>query len=67
MLRVLKRNNIISIHAPRERSDLKKAIEKQQSDFISIHAPRERSDEITYFLIYRKVISIHAPRERSDF
>ena len=36
----------ISIHAPRERSDILTA-NYEDRDFISIHAPRERSDADT--------------------
>ena len=35
---------IISIHAPRERSDISDRIKNMAVAFISIHAPRERSD-----------------------
>ena len=56
---------VISIHAPRERSD-RTFCYRDQCVNISIHAPRERSDidGITGETI--SVISIHAPRERSD-
>ena len=56
---------MISIHAPRERSD-RTFCYRDQCVNISIHAPRERSDidGITGETI--SVISIHAPRERSD-
>ena len=43
MLRVLKLTNIISIHAPRERSDNVITLYNEGYE-ISIHAPRERSD-----------------------
>ena len=57
---------MISIHAPRERSD--DELERfTENDCISIHAPRERSDIIIIVSssIFSR-ISIHAPRERSD-
>ena len=56
---------LISIHAPRERSDAYLEVIRNGMG-ISIHAPRERSDTfITIFFSFDK-ISIHAPRERSD-
>ena len=56
----------ISIHAPREGSDI--TIDRICDDivFISIHAPREGSDILTMCLVERLSISIHAPREGSD-
>ena len=58
---------VISIHAPRERSDLG-SLSNIGTLSISIHAPRERSDATVFQLIPRSlVISIHAPRERSDY
>ena len=59
------RGEIISIHAPRERSD-ESIIDNIMQLKISIHAPRERSDPIQYLLYRYSSISIHAPRERSD-
>ena len=55
----------ISIHAPREGSDLH---EKQTAPpwDISIHAPREGSDRWMSCLKRTRIISIHAPREGSD-
>ena len=57
----------ISIHAPREGSDLGELLDAAGSQLISIHAPREGSD-VAYtdagFSVY--YISIHAPREGSD-
>ncbi len=56
----------ISIHAPREGSDLL-AVSCSALWGISIHAPREGSDRLQHLgLIRRFVISIHAPREGSD-
>ena len=55
----------ISIHAPRERSDLNIYIDHVKF-VISIHAPRERSDFKWENLPDSCSISIHAPRERSD-
>ena len=56
----------ISIHAPREGSDI--TIDRICDDivFISIHAPRQGSDILTMCLVERLSISIHAPREGSD-
>ena len=56
----------ISIHAPREGSDIAFTLLK---DFfpISIHAPREGSDFFICQWGSGVVISIHAPREGSDF
>ena len=56
---------LISIHAPRERSDTDSAF-MNKVDKISIHAPRERSDDRLIVFYNFKNISIHAPRERSD-
>ena len=56
----------ISIHAPREGSDLTVTF-AAQSDEISIHAPREGSDRYLLDMTYCiQRISIHAPREGSD-
>ena len=58
----------ISIHAPRERSDLAFLYNQNSFYCISIHAPRERSDAFIFVtLTVRNCISIHAPRERSDY
>ena len=56
----------ISIHAPRERSDIH-VFGFQNTSLISIHAPRERSDMFSAIKSMFKDISIHAPRERSDY
>ena len=57
---------VISIHAPRERSDILK-FEYNDMESISIHAPRERSDASNSNTnVSMMGISIHAPRERSD-
>ena len=57
----------ISIHAPREGSDVLPCQGCQHRRPISIHAPREGSDQ---YAISRRfcssIISIHAPREGSD-
>ena len=55
----------ISIHAPREGSDLQ-ALYEAADDEISIHAPREGSDRGAGRLALAVPISIHAPREGSD-
>ena len=55
----------ISIHAPREGSDLEE-VEGLLFQAISIHAPREGSDGIRYRRQAGANISIHAPREGSD-
>ena len=56
----------ISIHAPREGSDVKRA-EAAAQRAISIHAPREGSDLAVPAVFQRNDrISIHAPREGSD-
>ena len=39
---------VISIHAPREGSDEKRAAQLQEKSAISIHAPREGSDPVTH-------------------
>ena len=57
--------SLISIHAPRERSDDNYAVDRIDYD-ISIHAPRERSDDFNLPENVDIDISIHAPRERSD-
>ena len=57
---------IISIHAPREGSDIQLRIVAHERH-ISIHAPREGSDGIpTRRSCRQSSISIHAPREGSD-
>ena len=58
-------DGVISIHAPRERSDNEK-YKVLDDEIISIHAPRERSDPQLITVIHNPEISIHAPRERSD-
>ena len=56
----------ISIHAPREGSDLNKLVSTSLRS-ISIHAPREGSDlALAGHDVIGFVISIHAPREGSD-
>ena len=55
----------ISIHAPREGSDLFPAFFHRIAD-ISIHAPREGSDRGLQAGNVQTQISIHAPREGSD-
>ena len=57
---------MISIHAPREGSDLYLLMGFSFLD-ISIHAPREGSDVCSDRTVAaRMTISIHAPREGSD-
>ena len=58
---------MISIHAPREGSDVGQGVDSDQPVVISIHAPREGSDGL-YSAGYPGIggISIHAPREGSD-
>ena len=57
----------ISIHAPREGSDVRATVTTSQNKNISIHAPREGSDTLVRFSPPIKIIiSIHAPREGSD-
>ena len=57
----------ISIHAPREGSDLLVSV-ATLTCVISIHAPREGSDLLQWRHDKRRFpISIHAPREGSDF
>ena len=57
---------VVSIHAPREGSDLSVSFLRFRSKRVSIHAPREGSDRgwRTHQWCYR--VSIHAPREGSD-
>ena len=55
----------ISIHAPREGSDLALSTSPYDTG-ISIHAPREGSDRAAETGRPRRPISIHAPREGSD-
>ena len=57
---------MISIHAPREGSDLYLGTDDPDED-ISIHAPREGSDIMGGINDGNVDISIHAPREGSDF
>ena len=56
----------ISIHAPREGSDLRLPCSAFCTLRISIHAPREGSDSSADALLCEVRISIHAPREGSD-
>ena len=56
---------LISIHAPREGSDMRSGMTIESSR-ISIHAPREGSDLLVYSITDFPPISIHAPREGSD-
>ena len=56
----------ISIHAPREGSDVLPPLAENTCGCISIHAPREGSDEVMAGLWGNDEISIHAPREGSD-
>ena len=56
----------ISIHAPREGSDMFVAVTGWFTFPISIHAPREGSDVIPLLFLRCVAISIHAPREGSD-
>ena len=59
--------DFISIHAPREGSDLDSIAVNVFSFYISIHAPREGSDDLAGKpFAYDELISIHAPREGSD-
>ena len=58
---------VISIHAPREGSDVRPSGRAFVITRISIHAPREGSDRPRIVRAgARAVISIHAPREGSD-
>ena len=57
---------MISIHAPREGSDLR-LFSFPLLHSISIHAPREGSDQVSPRFLVAFTISIHAPREGSDF
>ena len=59
-------NKEISIHAPREGSDLDGRRCPVVVLEISIHAPREGSDLTTRCMMRAANISIHAPREGSD-
>ena len=56
---------MISIHAPREGSDLRPWLMVMKR-LISIHAPREGSDQCQGLVERIRAISIHAPREGSD-
>ena len=56
----------ISIHAPREGSDIGVTTNQQMLTQISIHAPREGSDVSDGGTGSSTPISIHAPREGSD-
>ena len=57
---------MISIHAPRAGSDVKRRIPGDADIAISIHAPRAGSDAKAETLPARTRISIHAPRAGSD-
>ncbi|SCI35700.1 Protein of uncharacterised function (DUF3264) [uncultured Clostridium sp.] len=57
---------IISIHAPREGSDIQ-ILDVVIKALISIHAPREGSDNFCGRIHDDFSISIHAPREGSDW
>ena len=57
----------ISIHAPREGSDVRHVARLLRSSTISIHAPREGSDGRNPVQRQHQKISIHAPREGSDW
>ena len=58
---------IISIHAPREGSDVAWKQTEIAKACISIHAPREGSDRRGLSIEkFNFSISIHAPREGSD-
>ena len=60
------REQIISIHAPREGGDRQHIRDAVGID-ISIHAPREGGDCPTAFTPQKPtMISIHAPREGGD-
>ena len=65
-LRPVSREQVISIHAPREGSDRPKQTAQRPDISISIHAPREGSDTVLKRLTSDARISIHAPREGSD-
>ena len=56
----------ISIHTPREGSDLYAKFTLDENG-ISIHTPREGSDSPGLGLLRFCGISIHTPREGSDF
>ena len=56
----------ISIHAPREGSDVSTMGTNGYTLIISIHAPREGSDLVHMRQGLPMMISIHAPREGSD-
>ena len=58
-------DKIISIHAPREGSDIGQR-HMQPPGVISIHAPREGATGQHYTDTGQDQISIHAPREGSD-
>ena len=60
-----RRCRIISIHAPREGSDIETGYVAFLPS-ISIHAPREGSDADKHYMTLNITISIHAPREGSD-
>ena len=57
---------VISIHAPREGSDVHLEMLAGGAPLISIHAPREGSDQDLAADQRILHISIHAPREGSD-
>jgi hypothetical protein len=63
---------LISIHAPREGSDVPMTVATMADNLalVSIHAPREGSDtwraDILIASVHGQRVSIHAPREGSD-
>ena len=65
MRRTAYQDTVISIHAPREGSDVG-IVQYFDVLGISIHAPREGSDELSICGALHRQISIHAPREGSD-
>ena len=57
----------VSIHAPREGSDIIVTGLPSLHVRVSIHAPREGSDTMQTWSFYDASVSIHAPREGSDW
>ena len=57
---------VVSIHAPREGSDLRRSSAISPNIRVSIHAPREGSDLFCMPIKRNRIVSIHAPREGSD-
>ena len=57
---------ILSIHAPREGSDVLIDNVHVRNILLSIHAPREGSDILKFGFSYTSALSIHAAREGSD-